>query len=103
MCLYAFQVFLIIHYQPLVNALADVILNGDLSVFTPQTDIQSTQKNTVKHTHVHSYKKRYNNFIHAQKHTVQTNMQTRNIYDMNSTSRNMISVSVCVCVYIALW
>uniref|UniRef100_A0A665WCM8 Uncharacterized protein n=1 Tax=Echeneis naucrates TaxID=173247 RepID=A0A665WCM8_ECHNA len=25
------QVFLIIHYQPLVNALADVILNGDLS------------------------------------------------------------------------
>uniref|UniRef100_A0A4W6C4I3 C-type lectin domain containing 16A n=1 Tax=Lates calcarifer TaxID=8187 RepID=A0A4W6C4I3_LATCA len=33
------QVFLIIHYQPLVNALADVILNGDLSVFTPQTDI----------------------------------------------------------------
>uniref|UniRef100_A0A7N8YAR4 C-type lectin domain containing 16A n=1 Tax=Mastacembelus armatus TaxID=205130 RepID=A0A7N8YAR4_9TELE len=28
------QVFLIIHYQPLVNALANVILNGDLSVFT---------------------------------------------------------------------
>ncbi|KAG9328202.1 hypothetical protein JZ751_015857 [Albula glossodonta] len=26
------QVFLIIHYQPLVNSLADVILNGDLSV-----------------------------------------------------------------------
>uniref|UniRef100_A0AAQ5Y7Z9 C-type lectin domain containing 16A n=1 Tax=Amphiprion ocellaris TaxID=80972 RepID=A0AAQ5Y7Z9_AMPOC len=36
------QVFLIIHYQPLVNALADVILNGDLSVFTPQADIHST-------------------------------------------------------------
>uniref|UniRef100_A0A665WCQ6 Uncharacterized protein n=1 Tax=Echeneis naucrates TaxID=173247 RepID=A0A665WCQ6_ECHNA len=36
------QVFLIIHYQPLVNALADVILNGDLSVFTPQTDLHST-------------------------------------------------------------
>uniref|UniRef100_G3PMY3 C-type lectin domain containing 16A n=1 Tax=Gasterosteus aculeatus aculeatus TaxID=481459 RepID=G3PMY3_GASAC len=31
------QVFLIIHYQPLVNSLAEVILNGDLSVFTPQT------------------------------------------------------------------
>ncbi|XP_034045656.1 protein CLEC16A isoform X2 [Thalassophryne amazonica] len=39
------QVFLIIHYQPLVDALADVILNGDLSVFTPQTDIHSTHKN----------------------------------------------------------
>ncbi|XP_045930512.1 protein CLEC16A isoform X2 [Micropterus dolomieu] len=38
------QVFLIIHYQPMVNALAEVILNGDLSVFTPQTDIHSTQK-----------------------------------------------------------
>ncbi|CAL1589014.1 unnamed protein product [Knipowitschia caucasica] len=34
------QVFLIIHYQPLVNSLADVTLNGDLSVFTQQTDIQ---------------------------------------------------------------
>uniref|UniRef100_A0A3Q2Q9A4 C-type lectin domain containing 16A n=1 Tax=Fundulus heteroclitus TaxID=8078 RepID=A0A3Q2Q9A4_FUNHE len=32
------QVFLIIHYQPLVNALADVILNGDLSVFICQPD-----------------------------------------------------------------
>ncbi|XP_040917541.1 protein CLEC16A isoform X2 [Toxotes jaculatrix] len=41
------QVFLIIHYQPLVNALADVILNGDLSVFTAQTDIHSTHKNTA--------------------------------------------------------
>ncbi|XP_067859438.1 protein CLEC16A [Heptranchias perlo] len=28
------QVFLIIHYRPLVNSLADVILNGDLSVFS---------------------------------------------------------------------
>uniref|UniRef100_A0A096LS00 C-type lectin domain containing 16A n=1 Tax=Poecilia formosa TaxID=48698 RepID=A0A096LS00_POEFO len=34
------QVFLIIHYQPLVNALADVILNGDLSVFSCQPDVQ---------------------------------------------------------------
>ncbi|KAG7239503.1 hypothetical protein INR49_028974 [Caranx melampygus] len=41
------QVFLIIHYQPLVNALADVILNGDLSVFTPQIDIHSTHKSTA--------------------------------------------------------
>ncbi|XP_047427229.1 protein CLEC16A isoform X2 [Mugil cephalus] len=41
------QVFLIIHYQPLVNALADVILNGDLSVFTPQTDTHSSHKNTA--------------------------------------------------------
>ncbi|XP_075996038.1 protein CLEC16A isoform X3 [Genypterus blacodes] len=41
------QVFLIIHYQPLVHSLAEVILNGDLSVFTPQTDILSTHKNTV--------------------------------------------------------
>uniref|UniRef100_A0AAX7UV19 C-type lectin domain containing 16A n=1 Tax=Astatotilapia calliptera TaxID=8154 RepID=A0AAX7UV19_ASTCA len=38
------QVFLIIHYQPLVNALADVIFNGDLSVFTTPTDIHSTHK-----------------------------------------------------------
>uniref|UniRef100_A0AAX7U9E7 C-type lectin domain containing 16A n=1 Tax=Astatotilapia calliptera TaxID=8154 RepID=A0AAX7U9E7_ASTCA len=37
-------VFLIIHYQPLVNALADVIFNGDLSVFTTPTDIHSTHK-----------------------------------------------------------
>ncbi|XP_036004158.1 protein CLEC16A isoform X6 [Fundulus heteroclitus] len=40
------QVFLIIHYQPLVNALADVILNGDLSVFICQPDVHSTHKNT---------------------------------------------------------
>uniref|UniRef100_A0A669F6V4 C-type lectin domain containing 16A n=1 Tax=Oreochromis niloticus TaxID=8128 RepID=A0A669F6V4_ORENI len=38
------EVFLIIHYQPLVNALADVIFNGDLSVFTTPTDIHSTHK-----------------------------------------------------------
>lgn len=42
-----FQVFLIIHYQPLVNSLADVILNGDLSVFTPPTDLHSAHKTTV--------------------------------------------------------
>ncbi|XP_014195996.1 protein CLEC16A isoform X3 [Haplochromis burtoni] len=41
------QVFLIIHYQPLVNALADVIFNGDLSVFTTPTDIHSTHKSTA--------------------------------------------------------
>ncbi|XP_062840941.1 protein CLEC16A isoform X2 [Trichomycterus rosablanca] len=32
------QVFLIIHYRPLVNALADVILNGDLSTFTASSE-----------------------------------------------------------------
>uniref|UniRef100_A0A8C5BTP5 C-type lectin domain containing 16A n=1 Tax=Gadus morhua TaxID=8049 RepID=A0A8C5BTP5_GADMO len=32
------QVFLIIHYRPLVNSLAEVVLNGDLSVFTPYMD-----------------------------------------------------------------
>uniref|UniRef100_A0A4W6C2G2 C-type lectin domain containing 16A n=1 Tax=Lates calcarifer TaxID=8187 RepID=A0A4W6C2G2_LATCA len=42
------QVFLIIHYQPLVNALADVILNGDLSVFTPQTDIHNVKLSRVR-------------------------------------------------------
>lgn len=46
---FVLQVFLIIHYQPMVNALADVILNGDLSVFPPQTDIHSTHK-TVTHS-----------------------------------------------------
>ncbi|KAF7698469.1 hypothetical protein HF521_004979 [Silurus meridionalis] len=40
------QVFLIIHYQPLVNALADVILNGDLTVFTTQTE-QNTHKTSA--------------------------------------------------------
>ncbi|XP_073800625.1 protein CLEC16A isoform X7 [Danio rerio] len=39
------QVFLIIHYQPLVHSLADVILNGDLSVFTLQTE-QSAHKSS---------------------------------------------------------
>lgn len=39
------QVLLIIHYQPLVHSLADVILNGDLSVFTLQTE-QSTHKSS---------------------------------------------------------
>ncbi|KAG7459469.1 hypothetical protein MATL_G00210970 [Megalops atlanticus] len=39
------QVFLIIHYRPLVDSLADVILNGDLSVFTVQTE-QDTQKSS---------------------------------------------------------
>ncbi|XP_058891330.1 protein CLEC16A isoform X2 [Acipenser ruthenus] len=37
------QVFLIIHYAPLVNSLADVILNGDLSVFSLQAE-QDVQK-----------------------------------------------------------
>lgn len=49
------QVFLIIHYHPMVNALAEVILNGDLSVFTPQTDILSTHKNTVLDTHLRTH------------------------------------------------
>ncbi|KAA0705799.1 Protein CLEC16A [Triplophysa tibetana] len=39
------QVFLIIHYRPLVNALADVILNGDLSMFSVQTE-QSAHKSS---------------------------------------------------------
>lgn len=36
------QVFLTIHYAPLVNSLADVILNGDLSMFysKPEHDVQ---------------------------------------------------------------
>nr|XP_014351223.1 PREDICTED: protein CLEC16A isoform X2 [Latimeria chalumnae] len=40
------QVFLIIHYAPLVNSLADVILNGDLSVFSSQRE-QDIQKSSV--------------------------------------------------------
>ncbi|XP_064415117.1 protein CLEC16A isoform X3 [Latimeria chalumnae] len=42
------QVFLIIHYAPLVNSLADVILNGDLSVFSSQReqDIQKSSANS---------------------------------------------------------
>eukprot|EP00075_Anas_platyrhynchos_P036015 XP_027325268.1 protein CLEC16A [Anas platyrhynchos] len=39
------QVFLIIHYAPLVNSLAEVILNGDLSVFSSKVE-QDIQKNT---------------------------------------------------------
>uniref|UniRef100_A0A493SXP4 C-type lectin domain containing 16A n=1 Tax=Anas platyrhynchos platyrhynchos TaxID=8840 RepID=A0A493SXP4_ANAPP len=41
------QVFLIIHYAPLVNSLAEVILNGDLSVFSSKVE-QDIQKNTTK-------------------------------------------------------
>uniref|UniRef100_A0A4W3IGV2 C-type lectin domain containing 16A n=1 Tax=Callorhinchus milii TaxID=7868 RepID=A0A4W3IGV2_CALMI len=37
------QVFLIIHYRPLVNSLADVILNGDLSIFNLHSE-QDVQK-----------------------------------------------------------
>ncbi|KAG7279467.1 hypothetical protein CRUP_038240 [Coryphaenoides rupestris] len=40
-------VFLIIHYRPLVNSLAEVVLNGDLSVFTPHMDAHSAHKNTA--------------------------------------------------------
>ncbi|MGH0158719.1 UNVERIFIED_CONTAM: hypothetical protein FKN15_058057 [Acipenser sinensis] len=43
-----FQVFLIIHYAPLVNSLADVILNGDLSVFSLQAE-QDVQKSCRTH------------------------------------------------------
>ncbi|KAM8927684.1 protein CLEC16A [Pelodytes ibericus] len=39
------QVFLTIHYAPLVNSLADVILNGDLSVFSTK-DEQNVPKNS---------------------------------------------------------
>ncbi|KAM6244959.1 protein CLEC16A isoform 2-T2 [Spheniscus humboldti] len=41
------QVFLIIHYSPLVNSLAEVILNGDLSVFSSKIE-QDIQKNSAK-------------------------------------------------------
>ncbi|XP_019363003.1 PREDICTED: protein CLEC16A isoform X3 [Gavialis gangeticus] len=41
------QVFLIIHYAPLVNSLAEVILNGDLSVFSPKVE-QDIQKSSAK-------------------------------------------------------
>ncbi|XP_061761857.1 protein CLEC16A isoform X1 [Nerophis ophidion] len=51
------QVFLIIHYHPLVNALADVILNGDLSVFIPQMDHHSTHKNTASSAAVRRFTK----------------------------------------------
>ncbi|XP_067407409.1 protein CLEC16A isoform X1 [Emydura macquarii macquarii] len=44
------QVFLIIHYAPLVNSLAEVILNGDLSVFSKvEQDIQrSSAKSSIR-------------------------------------------------------
>ncbi|KAJ7409934.1 Protein CLEC16A [Pitangus sulphuratus] len=41
------KVFLIIHYAPLVNSLAEVILNGDLSVFSSKVE-QDIQKNSAK-------------------------------------------------------
>ncbi|XP_025026449.1 protein CLEC16A isoform X3 [Python bivittatus] len=41
------QVFLIIHYAPLVNSLAEVILNGDLSVFFSKAE-QDVQKSSIK-------------------------------------------------------
>ncbi|XP_038618151.1 protein CLEC16A isoform X5 [Tachyglossus aculeatus] len=41
------QVFLIIHYAPLVNSLAEVILNGDLSVFSSKIE-QDVQKSSTK-------------------------------------------------------
>ncbi|XP_028906458.1 protein CLEC16A isoform X3 [Ornithorhynchus anatinus] len=41
------QVFLIIHYAPLVNSLAEVILNGDLSVFSSRIE-QDVQKSSTK-------------------------------------------------------
>ncbi|XP_036408056.1 protein CLEC16A isoform X3 [Megalops cyprinoides] len=49
------QVFLIIHYRPLVDSLADVILNGDLSVFAVQTE-QDTQK-SLSNTSVRRFTK----------------------------------------------
>lgn len=44
------QVFLIIHYAPLVNSLAAVILNGELSVISSKTeqDTKSAAKTTVR-------------------------------------------------------
>ncbi|XP_039223961.1 protein CLEC16A isoform X2 [Crotalus tigris] len=41
------QVFLIIHHAPLVNSLAEVILNGDLAVFFSKVE-QDVQKSSVK-------------------------------------------------------
>ncbi|XP_069503907.1 protein CLEC16A isoform X2 [Ambystoma mexicanum] len=43
------QVFLIIHYAPLVNSLAAVILNGDLSVLSSKSD-QDLHKSSTKST-----------------------------------------------------
>ncbi|XP_077590804.1 protein CLEC16A isoform X1 [Stigmatopora nigra] len=51
------QVFLIIHYQPLVNALADFILNGDLSVFIPPSGVHNTQKNIASSAGVRCFTK----------------------------------------------
>uniref|UniRef100_A0A803XYV1 C-type lectin domain containing 16A n=1 Tax=Meleagris gallopavo TaxID=9103 RepID=A0A803XYV1_MELGA len=44
---YLLSVFLIIHYAPLVNSLAEVILNGDLSVFSSKAE-QDVQRNSAK-------------------------------------------------------
>ncbi|XP_027695020.1 protein CLEC16A isoform X2 [Vombatus ursinus] len=41
------QVFLIIHYAPLVNSLAEVILNGDLSMFCCRSE-QDVQRSSAK-------------------------------------------------------
>ncbi|XP_054849163.1 protein CLEC16A isoform X2 [Eublepharis macularius] len=41
------QVFLIIHYAPLVNSLTEVILNGDLSMFSAKVE-QDVQKSATK-------------------------------------------------------
>uniref|UniRef100_A0A7N4P8Y2 C-type lectin domain containing 16A n=1 Tax=Sarcophilus harrisii TaxID=9305 RepID=A0A7N4P8Y2_SARHA len=41
------KVFLIIHYAPLVNSLAEVILNGDLSVFCCRSE-QDIQRSSAK-------------------------------------------------------
>lgn len=40
------QVFLIIHHAPLVNSLAEVILNGDLSETYPKP-VQDVQRSSV--------------------------------------------------------
>lgn len=42
------QVFLIIHHAPLVNSLAEVILNGDLSEMYAKTE-QDVQRSCVSH------------------------------------------------------
>lgn len=48
LCLLSHQVFLIIHHAPLVNSLADVILNGDLSEMYAKTE-QDVQRSCVSH------------------------------------------------------
>ncbi|XP_068100791.1 protein CLEC16A isoform X1 [Hyperolius riggenbachi] len=40
------QVFLTIHYAPLVNTLADVIINGDLSMFSSKTEHEVQRAST---------------------------------------------------------